>query len=566
MQKISTLIKGTTTLVAVALIFSLSYTSSAQADASVCTTNTYTTTDNTVVVSTPPFAWTTISGSQWLWSEDPILGNPTIDAVRNFTKDFTISGTVMSATLELSADNTAQVTLNGTPIGATGNTLTEYSTVTTIPVDAGVFSSSNTLNFHVTNAGLSFLDPLNPSSNPAGFIYKLTVNSCTNPVVNTPPTITITGSNTVIIGDQFFSSTTGVTAFDTEDGDLTASIVITGGPVDTNIVGNTTLTYTVTDLGGLSTTTTRIITVSAAPDTTAPIFATAPNISTSTDTDNMVVVFANPTATDNIDGALASTSISCAPLSGSTFPVGTTLVTCTATDSALNVATTTFNVIVTKNVTTPVTPPSGGGSYSSGGSSGSYVSSFSPISLTVANSCPLITTFMKIAANNDRTEVIKLQTFLSTVEHFTVAVNGTFDVATDAAVKAFQAKYFTDTMGPWKTQAPSGYVYITTKKKINEIACNAAITLTPGESAIIAAHNAQIGQAPVASPVTPTITPTPAVGPTVNPSPAPATEVGATPTVDQTVGTNIDTNTANTASVVNTGIFQRFTHFLKNLF
>src|SRR5262249_16750315 len=54
------------------------------------------------------------------------------------------------------------------------------------------------------------------------------------------------------------------------------------------------------------------------------------------------VTYTDPTATD----AVGVTSLTCAPGSGSTFPVGTTPVTCTATDAAGNTSTSTFSVIV----------------------------------------------------------------------------------------------------------------------------------------------------------------------------------------------------------------------------
>jgi hypothetical protein len=49
------------------------------------------------------------------------------------------------------------------------------------------------------------------------------------------------------------------------------------------------------------------------------------------------------TATDNVD---PNPALNCAPPSGATFPVGTTTVVCTASDSSGNTATATFNVIV----------------------------------------------------------------------------------------------------------------------------------------------------------------------------------------------------------------------------
>ena len=56
-----------------------------------------------------------------------------------------------------------------------------------------------------------------------------------------------------------------------------------------------------------------------------------------------VVTFPTPSATDNCTGGV---SVACYPPSGSTFPVGTTTVTCVATDAADNTATRTFTVTV----------------------------------------------------------------------------------------------------------------------------------------------------------------------------------------------------------------------------
>ncbi|MCI0745114.1 MAG: DUF5011 domain-containing protein, partial [Verrucomicrobia subdivision 3 bacterium] len=58
-------------------------------------------------------------------------------------------------------------------------------------------------------------------------------------------------------------------------------------------------------------------------------------------------------ASDNCTGA----SITCNPPSGSLFPVGTNLVTCTALDAAANIANCTFNVIVTDDDPPAMTAP-----------------------------------------------------------------------------------------------------------------------------------------------------------------------------------------------------------------
>lgn len=84
----------------------------------------------------------------------------------------------------------------------------------------------------------------------------------------------------------------------------------------------------------------------AVPDTIAPVITGVPADITveASGPGGRVVTFTTPTATDNIDGSVA---VVCSPESGTLFPIGTTVVSCTATDAAGNTATATFNVTVT---------------------------------------------------------------------------------------------------------------------------------------------------------------------------------------------------------------------------
>jgi hypothetical protein len=85
-------------------------------------------------------------------------------------------------------------------------------------------------------------------------------------------------------------------------------------------------------------------------DLTPPVFASATDVtySASTNATGAIVTY-DPGAADNV----GVTSVVCSPPSGSFFPVGSTPVTCTASDAAGNVSTVTFNVIV-KDVTAPI--------------------------------------------------------------------------------------------------------------------------------------------------------------------------------------------------------------------
>ncbi|MBU3087247.1 DUF5011 domain-containing protein [Clostridium gasigenes] len=81
----------------------------------------------------------------------------------------------------------------------------------------------------------------------------------TPPATNTAPVLNGVKNNTVNVGTSF-NALTGITATDTEEGDLTSKIVVSGS-VNTQVVGNYTLTYKVTDSKGLVTTATATVTV-----------------------------------------------------------------------------------------------------------------------------------------------------------------------------------------------------------------------------------------------------------------------------------------------------------------
>ncbi len=78
-------------------------------------------------------------------------------------------------------------------------------------------------------------------------------------------------------------------------------------------------------------------------DTTSPVLTVPGNITADATVPAGAVVGFVATATDNID---PSPSVVCAPTSGSTFPIGSTAVTCTATDASGNSSNGAFTVTV----------------------------------------------------------------------------------------------------------------------------------------------------------------------------------------------------------------------------
>ena len=87
--------------------------------------------------------------------------------------------------------------------------------------------------------------------------------------------------------------------------------------------------------------------------------------------------------------------------------------------------------------------------------------------------------YLGINRKNNPKEVKKLQIFLRDYEGFSnLKITGIFNKATFDAVLSFQVKYKNDILVPWGINLPTGFVYITTKNKINEIYSQSKIALT----------------------------------------------------------------------------------------
>lgn len=93
----------------------------------------------------------------------------------------------------------------------------------------------------------------------------------------------------------------------------------------------------------------------AAADTTAPV-VTVPDSMTveATDANGTIVTYDAATALDDVDGVLTP---DCTVASGTLFPLGDTVVYCSATDAALNSASTKFSVTVADRIAPVVTKP-----------------------------------------------------------------------------------------------------------------------------------------------------------------------------------------------------------------
>ena len=158
------------------------------------------------------------------------------------------------------------------------------------------------------------------------------------PQVLVPDDITIETDN-----QDGASATFNPQAIDNIDELLTPTCNYTTGSVFP--VGTTTVTCTATDAAGNTGigTFAIIVTYIPPPDTTPPTISMLSDISDSTSDQNGKIITFTVTASDDVGVTSGPT---CSPFSGSVFPVGTTTVTCTATDAAGNTNSSSFNVTI----------------------------------------------------------------------------------------------------------------------------------------------------------------------------------------------------------------------------
>jgi len=84
---------------------------------------------------------------------------------------------------------------------------------------------------------------------------------------------------------------------------------------------------------------------------------------------------------------------------------------------------------------------------------------------------PLLWQYLRKGGVNDPGQVQALRRFLNTNEGETLPILGVFDDELEQAVMRFQTTYQEGVLLPWGINEPTGYVYYTTRKKINELYC-----------------------------------------------------------------------------------------------
>ena len=268
-----------------------------------------------------------------------------------FANDTDVSVTATSVPSGLSATSATIATADDWESAANGS-LSDVETAKISLTDAGATEGarSATVVYTASGAGVTALNPnitRGTVTRTADVTVNWTVKDDLDPTCapsNTAPTLTLPADMTVEGNSTGGAEVTytGISASDTEDGDISSSVECTpasgsffalGGPV--------TVSCSVEDSAGASDSGTFDVTV---VDTTDPTIDTPANITTTTmNASGKVVTYTAPNASDIVD---SSVDVNCAPASGSTFPIGPTTVTCTATDDSGNSAQSQFTVQV----------------------------------------------------------------------------------------------------------------------------------------------------------------------------------------------------------------------------
>ena len=119
---------------------------------------------------TPVGAWTaSIPGATWIWKSAATLPNETVA----FEKNFTVVGAVVSALLDIASDNSYKVFIDSVEVAAdAAENNFQLATQDVHNLTASVTTGTHILRIEVKNVGT-----YNTSTNPAGLLYKLVVNS-----------------------------------------------------------------------------------------------------------------------------------------------------------------------------------------------------------------------------------------------------------------------------------------------------------------------------------------------------------------------------------------------------
>lgn len=298
--------------------------------------------DNATPVNTNPLAMGDVCRSASS-SDDALLAisrNGDYGSTNVFKKGSSVTWSVPSATPGLTAifpdGATGSIPSNWDAVAKGSGRSPEIRAQVSYAAPDSTGSFTGTITFRATGVR----DDNEPLTRDA--TMTVTANRITCAAPNTAPTLSLPSDMTVegnTLGGAVVSYT--ATANDTEEGPLTPTCSPVSGSFFA-LGGPHTVNCSVTDSGSLTTNGSFTVTV---VDTTVPAFTNVPaDISkTATGNSQATATWTDPTATNIVDGARP---VTCSPASGSTFNIGVTTVTCSASDLSSNSNSASFTVTV----------------------------------------------------------------------------------------------------------------------------------------------------------------------------------------------------------------------------
>jgi hypothetical protein len=280
------------------------------------------------------------SGSTFGFGETTVLCRATDNAGNSATDSFKVSvGDTEPPVLSIPTGVTAEAT---GPAGAVVNFAATAKDAVDGDVDPVCTPRSGVaFGFGATTVTCRATDKAGNSDTGS---FKVTVADTTAPVVSVPgpQSASATGPNGAVV--KFTASAT-----DKVDGEIDAVCAPRSG--STFGLGSTTVTCRATDKAGNSGSANFTVNVK---DTTDPVINVPSAVSAEAASAQGAVVNFEASANDAVDGALTPV---CTPRSGSVFGLGTTSVTCRATDKSGNSASGSFNVVVSDKTPPVLTVP-----------------------------------------------------------------------------------------------------------------------------------------------------------------------------------------------------------------
>ena len=188
-----------------------------------------------------------------------------------------------------------------------------------------------------TTVNCSATDSANNTSTGS---FTVTVQDTTGPALTLPANSTHEATSAAGATVTYSTSATDI---------VSGSVAVTCSPLSgsTFPLGTTTVNCSATDNANNTSTGSFTVTVQ---DTTGPALTLPANSTHEATSAVGATVTYSASATDIVSGSVA---VTCSPLSGSTFPLGTTTINCSATDNANNTSTGSFTVTV-QDTTAPI--------------------------------------------------------------------------------------------------------------------------------------------------------------------------------------------------------------------